>query len=481
MVEFGIFVFNLNALEAFFAQPTWQIIGQLFSIGGYLVFVYLLLYLALNFYVEYRQNKATKDWHYVLLAVDVPPLNIQTPKGVEQMFTHLAGAYDKPDIAGKFRGGYDQRKFSFEIISIEGYIQFLIRTEAAFRELVEAAIYAQYPEAEITEVQDYVDFVPVTFPNNEYDAYAVDFGLANDNAYPIRSYKEFEHTISKDEPLKDPMSAVLESFSRIGPGEQLWMQIIIEPVGSEWKEKAIKKIKEVIGEKVDSGGGSKIADAITGASAKFLEGVGDQIFGREASESGGDEKKGPKNELQFLTPGQGKIVEAMEQKISQVGFETKIRAVYLARKEVFRTTRGVNALVGALNQFNVPTANSIVGTYSTSASYFFKKRREDARKNLLLQAYKKRKPSPGGKKFIFNPHELATVWHFPMSTVKTPLIQKVQTKQSEPPVELPMETYGAGPFSSFGMGADAVPETLPVEDSGPQVDAYGYDDTQQFG
>jgi len=40
---------------------------------------------------------------------------------------------------------------------------------------------------------------------------------------------------------------------------------------------------------------------------------------------------------------------------------------------------------------------------------------------------------------VFNIEELATVWHFPMSYVKTPLVQKTQGKRAEPPSGLPVE------------------------------------------
>jgi len=45
----------------------------------------------------------------------------------------------------------------------------------------------------------------------------------------------------------------------------------------------------------------------------------------------------------------------------------------------------------------------------------------------------------GAKAVVFNIEELATLWHFPMSHVKTPLVQKAETKAAEPPADLPME------------------------------------------
>jgi len=432
MVDFGIFSINIVGLLDFFDQPILYIISGLITIGGWLVFAYMMIFVALVFFQEYKQNKYSADWKWILFAVDVPLLNAQSPKAVEQMFAHLAGAFDKPNLADKYHDGYKQRWFSMEIVSIEGYIQFLIRTEEKFRDLVEASVYAQYPEAEITEVEDYVNDTPDNYPNETHDLWMADFGLEQDDAYPIRTYEDFQDNLVKDEPLKDPMGAFLESFSRIGPGEQMWFQVLVEPVSSDWKEKSIKKVKELIGD-TSSGkdGGNKMADYLSKSSLKAIESIGDQVFGREASFNTDDSSREPQNKLQFLTPGQTKVLEAIEEKIRKIGFKTKIRGGYIARKEVFKPERGVNLMIGAINQFNILSANSIVPKSGVGASYFFKNQRSATKKSLMIQAYKKRKINFGANSFILNIEELATIWHFPMANVKAPLVQRSGAKQTE--------------------------------------------------
>ena len=173
---------------------------------------------------------------------------------------------------------------------------------------------------------------------------------------------------------------------------------------------------------------------------KSWDELNSQLLGAPVSEGedGSAKEKAKKNMLD-ITPGQSKLIAGMEEKISKIGFKTKMRGVYLARKEVFRPERGVNAMIGAINQFNVPSSNSIVPNFGISVSYFMKERRTIYRKNLLMKAYKKRKLKVGSNPFILNTEELATVWHFPMSHVKTPLLQKSQAKAAEPPSGLPVE------------------------------------------
>jgi len=450
----------LTFLLEFFTQGTLDVLLQFFAIAGWLPLIALLLFVAVNFYADYIQDKKTHDWKFVVLAIDIPQENVQTPKAVEQMFSQLAGALNNPGLKDKFRDGFKQRWFSFEIVSIEGYIQFLVWTEEQFRDLVEGAIYAQYPEVDIVEVEDYTTLAPEVFPDENYDAWIGDFSLAEHFAYPIRSYRDFEHSISKDTVLKDPMGTFLESFSRIGHGEQMWFQILIQPVNNNWKKDVIAKVKELIGEKVPSKKSplSFLTDnpIVKEMEASFNElvnqvsgsegGIG--LGGVESSDTGSEDP----NQLRFLTPGQSKIVEAMEEKIMKIGFKTKLRGVYLARKEVFKPHRGVNALVGAIQQFNIPSANSIEVKSTAGPSG---KKKDNEKMVELLKAYKKRKINTGSNAFIFNIEELATIWHFPMSHVKTPLLQKTQSRSAEPPIGLPVES-----LPTIGQA----PAGLPVDD-----------------
>jgi len=427
-----------------FNQSSSLVVLDIYAIVGWIVLVAVFFTAGLKTLAMYKLLRYTSGRKKVLLAIDIPPMNVQTPKAVEQLFTHIFSVMEPPSIGNTYRRGFKQHYFSFEIISIEGYIQFIIRTLDKYRDVVESAVYAQYPDAEITEVEDYVSSVPDNYPNDTHDMWAADYVLTQDQAYPIRTYEEFEHTISKDTVFKDPMSAILESFSRIGPGEQVWFQMIIAPLEEwRWKEDAIKKIKELIGEKEEKK--SNIFGKFFGGFASVGKVITDeldwQLTSVEGAPGGPDSGRddGPKNEILYLTPGQKKILEAMENKIRKLAFKTKIRLVYVARKEVFKPSRTVNSFTGALNLFNIPSSNGLLPKYLTSVEYFFKDYRQNYRKNLLMYAYKKRNKNIGKKSYVLNIEELATIWHFPMSYVKVPLVQTAQAKVSEPPSGLPVE------------------------------------------
>lgn len=407
-------------------------------IGGWILLFPIIFNMgAFVFYITRVVNYQSK-FNWLLLAVDVPANNVQSPLAVENIFAHLAGGHATRDLVEKFWDGQYQRWFSFEIVSIEGYTQFLIRTEKKYRDLVEAAIYAQYPEAEITEVEDYVNTIPTEYPNDTHNCWGAEWILTENHYYPIKTYTKFADEHDK-EYFKDPMAALLESFSRIGKGEQMWLQILVKPMGQAWKARGFEMAKELLGRKTKKPPTTlqKLADL----PALFLYTLGG-LFGLEifAPEEEKEEK------LTFgmfaLTPGQRKNIEEIENKVSKIGFLCKVRAVYVAEKERFDKSRVMYGLVGAIKQFADESSNSLKPDYKVTgvaAHYLFVEARKNIKATKIVRAYKRRHTWMGRSEFILNTEELATLWHFPVMTVKTPLLKRLDAKRLQPPSYLPTE------------------------------------------
>ena len=93
---------------------------------------------------------------------------------------------------------------------------------------------------------------------------------------------------------------------------------------------------------------------------------------------------------------------------------------------------------------------------STQYYYAFKKSRTIYAKNRLVKAYIKRKIKTGINSYILNTEELATIWHFPLPFVKTPLLQKAATKRVEPPINLPLETFADFPVTTEDVQEDDI-------------------------
>ncbi|MCX6744890.1 MAG: hypothetical protein NTX82_05180 [Candidatus Parcubacteria bacterium] len=150
----------MNMMIADFSgDDPWVAISLfLFKYQGWLLYIWIFIqYLAFPEYMFYIQNRwFAKNVQTVLLAIDVPKMNEQSVQAMENFFDHLLGAHGSFLWWDKYIDGQFQLGFSCELISIDGNIQFLIRTPKQFRNMVEAALYGQFPDAEVTEVQDYV-------------------------------------------------------------------------------------------------------------------------------------------------------------------------------------------------------------------------------------------------------------------------------------------------------------------------------------
>ncbi len=439
--------------------------------GFWVVFIYVLGWGFYKIWLNYRQGKFQSKWQHVLLAIDIPKDNEQTPKAVENIFAHLSGSHTDPNRWEKYWEGKTQESFSLEIISLGGYVRFLIRTVDSFRDLVEAAVYAQYPTAEIVEVEDYTDQIPHHYPNEEYNLWGSELVLYAKEYYPIKTYMDFEHQIAQE--MKDPMAAVLEILGKLRTDEQVWLQLVITPIDDKWKSDSIRLVKKLIGAKVEPKK-NWLGQALTGPANLWSEARG-QIFGG-AEENKKDEMSSQFGKMFSMPPGERRTVELIEKKASKIGFRTKFRMIYAAPHEIYAKGRGVAAVIGAIKQFNTQDMNGFKPDKltKTKVDHFFVKRRVASRQRKLIKAYAVRSNWRGsGPGKIFNTEELATIWHFPMIGVKAPLIQKAGSKRSEPPFTLPTgnmpteEEYKemAQPvsLSQDGLASELAVESKPVE------------------
>jgi hypothetical protein len=439
-------VIDLNPIFQFFAQPAHIILTRMIFLFGWLPISLTLLYGFKEMWLFYIRKKWTSTIRYVLLAIDIPRGNEQSPKAVENMFSYLAGAHSTFNLIETYWEGKVQLAFSLEIVSIDGYTQFLIRTPVHSRDLVESAVYSQYPDAEITEVNDYTEGIPIIYPNDEYDVWGCEFIQRTSSAYPIKTYKEFEHPTGDPElAYKDPMATLMDLTSSLKKGEQLWYQIILIPIGFDWPEIADPEVKKILKEKDTSK--KNLGDKIVDTLVKWLEEFSEAIYTMWGDiEEKEKEKKEEPFKMMNLKPREKKQVEALHDKTSKLGFEFKIRFVYVAKKEVMNKPKVSNGFVGYMKQFATNDLNNLkpdMDITATKVHYFFKDYRLTIKKRKIVRNYKKRDKTAGRKAGIMNIEELATIWHFPVeSAVKAPLIQKAARRKAEPPMGLPITSEG---------------------------------------
>lgn len=442
----------------------------LFTHGGFVAVVIAFGYGIFWIYLDIIQTRYINNTKYILLAIDVPRENEQTPKAVEHIFSHLHGIHKNPNAWEKYRDGYVQPTITLELISIGGFIQYLIRCPEANRDLIEAAIYAQYPNAEISEVEDYAKDIKAVFPNDDFDIWGCEFALNNKDCYPIRTYPLWEHSLTQT--FLDPMASILEVMGRLQPEEQMWFQWVLSPTGNDkWRKRGLDVINKLIGAKGKKS--TSPLEAIGSAPGQLVMGTYNTLT-RTLFEPGEASRRNADNEppsmMLHLPPNVRTVVEAIGMKISKIGFETKFRGIYLGGKGVFTKARAPGML-GAVKQYNTMDMNGFRPDkkMKTSRDYFFVERKINTIKRRLLLGYKYRSNWSGHSKYVLNIEELASLWHFPVITVKAPQVKKTDAKRGEPPVALPVgeeidyvPKERTGPAIPVAPTGGQAPSNLPV-------------------
>ena len=379
-------------------------------------------------WMNYIWDKYGDEINYILLEIKVPRLVEKSPKIMEQIFNSLwsVEGIHIDTIFDEYVKGAFPYSYSLEVVSFEGEIHFYIYASDDLRHNIEGAIYAQYPDAEIIEVEDYIDRVPNRIPSKEYELWGTEMILEKDDAYPIKTYSKMEDPITKT--IIDPMATVVENYGKLSEGEQIWMQVLIRPINDNWKEDGIKLAADLIGKKA-----KKKPKTI----AKMLvEEFSSIVSPLAASEEKKDEDV--PSLMLYLSPGEREVVEAVEKNISQKGFETRVRWLYIAKSDVFFKPKGVGLAMSPFYLFSTLDLNTfkVDGRTKTSAYYVFTDSRKAYRKIRLLNKYKDRDFSEKG--YVLSAEELATLYHFPSIEVKAPGVAHVEAKKVEPPPELPV-------------------------------------------
>ena len=434
-------VIDLSYFERFVDQPMSKQLFDAFLYVGLVPMLIILFYGFRSLWKLSRQAKYAKTIEYVLLSINIPRENEQSPKAVEHIFSHIAGTYSYLNFKEEWFQGKFTPPFSFEYVAIDGYTQFVIRSPLKHRDLMEAAIFSQYPDAEIIEISDYTQDVPLQHPDPEWDVWGTEFKLAKPSPYPIRTYLEFEHSLTQE--LKDPLASLLESLSRLKKGEQVWIQILVYPIRQEWMEEGRAMVAKMIGKEIKKPlpAWARLVHGVT----EMGEGVVRDIIANPNEENKRPEIKERGPSMLDMSPGERKVLEGIETKISKIGFGVKLRVVYTAKRGVHRKSSVIPMIKGSFALFSRHDGNEfrIYGPTIPKADYFWQRWSTERKKNNIINNYANRS-SNGSDPFILNIEELASIYHFPSIVIRTPQIKKVESRKVEPPFTLPKSGLGTG-------------------------------------
>jgi hypothetical protein len=372
-------------------------------------------------WVHYIRRLYIFNMKWSLLQVTIPREVSKSPQAMELFINSLYQTAGTATFYHKYWLGNVRNWFSLELVSIEGKIYFFIRTPKFFKNLIESQVYAQYPQAEIFEADDYTDALADEMKKTEWTMWGCEFILTKPDPYPIKTYVDYglDRSVGLEEEQKiDPITPVLEYMGAIGPGEQIWLQVLVRATLDEkkWMTEAKDEIQKVI------------KDALF----KPEEGTPSSIH---------------------LSPGQQEIVKSLERSISKLGFDVGVRGIYLSKKEIFNPAN-IAGLTGTFRQYNSLNLNGFRPYNVTGFDYPWQDptgKRANALKQELFDAYRERSlfymphkykfvamKRLERKHFVLNSEELATIYHFPGRVAETPTFKRIEAKKSEPPVNLPV-------------------------------------------
>lgn len=381
-------------------QVMWLILSHYY---GWVLFVLLGIVILYQLYLTEIQQQyvASIDWSY--LEIKPPRENATSFYSMEQVFIQLHQLFDNWTFQEKYLEGKVVFWLSLEVVSLGGKISYVLRVPTKQRDLVEAALYANFPSLEITEIHDYLSQFEYDVDNKAYDMFACEFVLSGPQVFPIRTYKEFQSLKGPEvsEIVVDPLAPLLETFTKISAQEFYGLQILIRPVmDGSWKDEAKKAVEELRGDKEYTN-----LDEIT-----------------------------------------KQKINSVQAKLGRPGFNTKIRIMHMGTKESFNKN-AKKLILSPMKVFSTAISNGFKPAFAPKLDYKISPTLEAPyidrfvrkRKILLFQGYKKRSTGIGENMYVLNTEELATLFHFPVSATLThPAVESIQVKNVQPPANLPI-------------------------------------------
>jgi hypothetical protein len=381
----------------------------------------ILLFLFFDLWLHYVREKFLNSQEHVLLQI-TPPLDIyKTPLAMELFINGLYQTFGEATKKDVYWKGSMRPWFSLEVAANNGEVGFYIWTRKTVVGFIESQIYSQYPGIEIQEVDDYATLFE--FDPDKHKAWALEYNFAEDNSIPIKTYVDYGlDKPMKDEEKVDPITPTLEWLGSLSEKEKGWLQIII---------KAHKKE-------------DKKSGTLFGKTDKWVDSHKEQIKKisdlNVEKDKDGNERHLPPSEIQKIR------IEAIERSQGKLPFDVGVRGIYIAEKESFNPTN-IGGLIGAFKQYSSANLNGFKPGFKTAFDHWwqdpFGKKIVDYQKTFINH-YRERAyfiKSFYGKKrpiLVMNAEELATLFHFPGTVALTPNLDRVKSRKSNAPSDLPM-------------------------------------------
>lgn len=359
------------------------------------VILLTILYIAIRriLNLSTRVHETIKD--PVILKIAVPVRNDKKALAAEQLFQSLHGILKNDEKSPDH--------YSLEIFAASHGIYFVVVCSKRYKIFLENQIYAQYPEAQISVVSDYV-----TIAASANTVFA-ELKLSKEFFLPIKTFVSFE---------VDPLASITGAVANLAPGYEAWIQVVARPVNNKWQEQG-KNFVASLKNKKDAQGNPIPADEA------ILENLGE-----------------------------------IERKSNKVGYQFVIRVI-VTGPELNTCQNYLEDTEASFKQFQTAQQNSIIKPKKKKKNIFqrasrninhflFGKRQGD--RLSLIEKYQTRFLDEFEKNIV-NTEELASLYHLPNESVKTPNIAWAKSRKLEYPLNIPIIKPGedSGDIRAFAL------------------------------
>ena len=386
----------------------------------------VLILASWSVWVWYVQGLFISGRDPVVLDIKIPRDITKSPRAMEVALASLYNTSGEGAFLHRIWHGQVRVWYSFEYASFGGEVHMFIWCWKSHRHVVEAALYAQFPEIEIHQAEDYAS--KFKFDPSKHRAFVNEHLYTKSDAFPLKTYVEFELDKDPKEEFKvDPIAQIFEYLSSLNKGEQVWVQIIFRASAKQ-----------------DSLFNPKAGDKL------WMERVKKEIqkIRKEASLTPGKEDAPETDDRKYGFPrptwSQTEQMRIMERQLGKIPFDVAVRGLYIAENAVYNgaTLNGMRWFWKSIN--NPGYLNELRPTRGHNPFDYpwqdFMGIRDTILIRRYIDAYRRRcaffAPWTVPYKVMTN-EVIATMFHFPSAGIMVPGLERIPATKAEPPANLP--------------------------------------------
>lgn len=331
---------------------------------------------------------------------------------MEQLLGTLANLREKSSWLSHFLYGDPYLALEISNPSNSEEISFYMAIPKKFSESIEKQVHSYFPHASVEKISDYTIFSPKSFTA------AATLTLKKSYSLPLKTYEKMEI---------DPLNEISNALSKLETIEEgASIQLILRPAGNNWKKEG-----RSIAHKMQQG--KQLKDVQNSSLAADIgKGMINVLKNKQKEEIL------HKDSVQ-LTPEEQEMIKDIESKSNKAGFMVNIRLLSSAMTQQ-RADEILAHMENSFAQFENSDINYLIikkrfKTKKIAYDYIFRNFDED--NSLILSI-----------------EEVASIFHFPISTTETPKIKWLKAGAAPPPLNIPKDGLLLGYNDYRGVKTD---------------------------